>query len=59
MRSILVFGSITRVGEGFGASRVFTGVRFLARMTSQMGLKVFQPGIGFTATLKLKKESSC
>ena len=55
MGSVLVFGSITGVAEGLGASRELAHVGLLPSVGSQVGLQVLQPAVRLPAALELKE----
>ena len=51
---VLVFSPVWSIAEGLCTSWKFTGVRFLARVRTQMGLQILESRIGFGAIFKLK-----
>ena len=55
MGSILVFGTIRRVREGFFASRYFADVRPFTRMRTKMCFEILKARVCFVATFVLKK----
>jgi len=55
MSSILVFGSVWSIAERLGATGEFARVRLLARVRSEMCLKILQARIGLVAILKLEE----
>lgn len=54
MRPVLMLSAIARVREGLGTARVFTCVRLLSRVASEMCLQVLQSRVRFAAAFELK-----
>jgi hypothetical protein len=54
MGSVLMFGTIGSVTEGFTTAWKFTSVRLLSCVRSKMGLEVFQPRISFSTIFELQ-----
>ena len=51
--SVLMFGPVGGVAEGFAASGEFAHVRFLSRMRPKMSLQILETRVSLGASLKL------
>lgn len=54
--SVLVFGSVRGVGEGFVASFVLADVWFLTSVGAQMGFEILQTGVCLGAAFELQEQ---
>lgn len=57
MSSVLVFGPVGSIGEGFVTAFVFTHIRFLSSMRAQVSLQVFQTRVGLITAFKLQHKT--
>ena len=55
MCSVLMFGPVRGIAEGFGATRELASVGFFSSVRSQMSFQVFEARVSFVAVLKLKR----
>jgi len=55
MCSVLMFGSVRGIAEGFGAAGELAGVGFFSGVRSQVGLQVLEARVSLVAILELKK----